>query len=120
MTLNKIQSNALPRSTQVDQYQQARENKRSNHASPTDLRSHQAPMPAGEDQAEISSNAKKLVDLRQALHTGISALEEEPDTRANKMAQVKDRLASGFYQSADVQDKVAMRLSTLFMEQDLL
>ncbi len=120
MTLNKIQSSALPRSPQVEQYQQAREHKRSNFAGPNDLRSQQAPMPAGEDQAEISANAKKLVDLRQALNTGISALEEEPDTRASKMAQVKDRLASGFYQSADVRDKVAGRLATLFLEQDLL
>ncbi len=71
---------------------------------------------ANTDHADISDNARKLVDLKKAVDTGRAALELLPEVREDKVAQVKDRLASGFYQSAEVRDNVAARLTSLVME----
>jgi len=67
-----------------------------------------------EDRAEISTSARRLVDLRAAYDAGRRAAVDEPDVRAEKVAQARERLASGFYHSAAVRDKVAEKLVGVF------
>jgi hypothetical protein len=59
------------------------------------------------DKAEISDTARRIVALRGALEAGKAAAAAEPDLREEKLAQVRERLASGFYNSVEVQAKVA-------------
>lgn len=93
-------------------------------ASPKDT-SNQAPAnPPGGDKAEISTRAQEFLDLRAAVDAGRATLEEleaveAVEARTEKMASVRERLASGFYQSAEVRDQVAGRLSSLFIDHPL-
>ena len=99
----------------LTQYDPAR---RDAPASPKDLSTHAGAEPQ-RDRAEISTRAQELVDLRQAVDSGRAALVEEPDVRADRVAEVKERLASGFYQSAEVRDQVAGRLTDMFLDHPL-
>ncbi|MEZ4388774.1 MAG: flagellar biosynthesis anti-sigma factor FlgM [Candidatus Krumholzibacteriia bacterium] len=87
-------------------------------ASPKDLSSHAGP-PAGEDKAEISTRARDLLNLRAAVERGRAALVEAPEVRTGKVAQARERLASGFYNSAEVRDQVAGKLASMFMDHPL-
>ena len=86
--------------------------------SPKNLSSHAASQPT-DDKAEISTRARELVDLRAAVDAGRTAMGEEPDLRAGKVAQARERLASGFYQSSEVRDQVAGKLARMFMDHPL-
>jgi len=84
--------------------------------------SHQAPVnPPGGDKAEISTRAREFLNLRAAVDAGRAALDEveAPDERPEKLAAVRDRLASGLYQSSEVRDQVAGRLSSMFLDHPL-
>ncbi len=59
------------------------------------------------DTAEISDTAQTLVDLRAAVDTGRAALASEPEVREEKLAQVRQRLQDGHYQTAEVQDELS-------------
>ena len=119
MALNPIQQPHASKVQLADRYQKASSPAPApGQASSKDLSNHQ-PLPSLSDQAEISSQAHKFVDLRQALDAGQQEIERTPDLRANKVARAKERLSSGFYHSAEVRDKVAGRLSQLFLEPDL-
>lgn len=63
------------------------------------------------DKAEISDGARRLVDLRRAVDAGRAALSTLPDVRPEKVAAARERLASGFYQSAAVRETVADRVA---------
>ncbi len=62
------------------------------------------------DHAVISSNARVLVDLRAAVDTGREVIASTPDVRHERLAQVRERLAAGYYQSAEVRQRVAGRV----------
>ncbi|MFT5232886.1 MAG: hypothetical protein ACI9UQ_000913 [Candidatus Krumholzibacteriia bacterium] len=62
------------------------------------------------DTAVISDKAHQLVALSQSLETGRSAIAALPDVRSDKIALARERLQSGFYQSAEVQNTMAQRL----------
>jgi hypothetical protein len=61
----------------------------------------------GADKADISDAARRLVDLRRAVDTGRAALASLPDVRPEKVAAARERLATGFYQTAAVRESVA-------------
>lgn len=63
--------------------------------------------PVTEDRAEISEKAHQLMEMRQAYETGLAAVGREPDIREEKLAEVRSRLAEGFYESQPVRDKVS-------------
>lgn len=119
MTLNKVDTSALTQSQLVESYHPARQRKHDTFAGPKELGNQAPPQPVT-DQAEISTDAHRLVDLRQAVDAGRAALDREVEVRADRIAQVKERLASGFYQSADVRDQVAGRISSLFFDRGLI
>ncbi len=116
MTLNKVDTSAMTQTHLVDPYGPTRQQKNdTNVASPKDT-GNQAPSPPLADQADISAEAHKLVDLKKAVDVGRAAMARETDDRSDRIAQVKERLTSGFYQSAEVRDQVAGRISSLFFD----
>lgn len=76
---------------------------------------------AGGDQLEISPAGQQLVDLKEAVETGKSALAALPDVREERVAEARQRLAQGSYHSSAVREKVAEKLVGVFgaMEADL-
>ncbi len=118
MPLNKVDTSAMTQTHLVDPYGPTRQHKGSNFASPKELGT-QASQPSLADQAEISADAHKLVDLKRAVDVGRAALDQPAEVRDDRIAMVKERLASGFYQSAEVRDQVAGRISSLFFDGDL-
>ncbi len=71
-------------------------------------------------KAEISDTAQKLVDLRAAVDTGRAALEALPDVREEKLAQARQRLQDGHYQSPEVQKKMSGILQGVLSKLDEL
>ena len=65
------------------------------------------------DTADISANAHRLIALRNAIDYGRRALEGVPEVRQDRMAQVRERLHRGFYNSVEVRARVAERLDDL-------
>jgi len=90
-----------------------------NHASAKDLSAGPSGNHDTGDKAEISARAHEILELRQAVDAGRSVLASEPELRADKLAQARDRMASGFYHSAEVRDQVAGKLTTMFMDHPL-
>lgn len=72
------------------------------------------------DKADISDAARRLVDLKAAVDAGRAALAQVPDVRPEKVAAARERLATGFYQSAEVRQTVAERVSGVFEGLDRL
>lgn len=79
-----------------------------------------AAAPAPADKAEISDAARRLVDLRAAVDAGRAALAQLPDVRPEKVAAARERLATGFYHSAEVRQTVAGRLGGVLESLDKL
>lgn len=92
-------------------------------ASAKDTASQAQALPqTGGDKAEISTQARELSYLRAAVDTGRAALAETPaasEAEAEKLTEVRQRLASGFYNSAEVRDQVAGKLTAMFMDHPL-
>lgn len=59
------------------------------------------------DRAVISDQARKLMEMRQTYEAGQAAIEREPELREDKVAQVRARLEEGYYESAQVREKVS-------------
>ncbi len=67
--------------------------------------------PKKSDRAEISDSAHQLADLRRAVDVGRAAYAATPDVRQEKVDLVKERLASSYYDSPEVQDAAAGRIA---------
>ena len=117
MSVNKLDNNVMNQAHLVDSYARTRPSRGDGVASPKDTGNH-LPAPAGgsADTADISENAVKMAELRQMVDAGRAAMDAEPEVRADRVALAKERLASGFYQSAEVRDKVAARISGMILE----
>ena len=63
------------------------------------------------DEVSISNDAR----MAQTLNRAMSAIEETPDVREGKVAEVQEKLQDGFYESDEVLDEVAEKAT-----QDLL
>lgn len=72
------------------------------------------------DRAEISETGKKLVELRRTVDAGRAAVEALPETRAQRMAEVRARLENGEYDSVEVRTQVAARLENVIKGLDSL
>jgi hypothetical protein len=107
MTMPKIDTTSFGPAHQAAAYAKNRGARPSTGA--TEPPQPSLPVPAG-DHAEISESARELVDLRTAVDTGRAALASEPETRADRVAEAKERLAAGHYQSLEVRQKTAARL----------
>jgi len=113
MAMDKINGSPLLQSGMLDRFQGTKTDKSKN----SEETGVTAPQPSSSgptsDKAEISETAHKLIDLRQAVDTGRVAMEQLPDIREDKIALAKQRMAEGYYQSEDVQNKVAEKLGSV-------
>jgi hypothetical protein len=113
MTMNKIDTSGMTQSNLVDGYHQVQPNK--DRPGSKEFSQHRA-QPSFSDHAQISDDARRLVDLRQAVDVGRAAVERASEVRDERVAQVRERLESGFYQSTEVRERVAERISGLILE----
>ncbi|MDY0110471.1 MAG: flagellar biosynthesis anti-sigma factor FlgM [Candidatus Krumholzibacteria bacterium] len=118
MALNKINPAVTSKTYQTDRYEKTSQPVNADPAGGKDVGTHRPPLSVS-DHAEISSQAQQFADVRQVLEMARQEVAKEPDVRAGKVAQARERLAAGFYQSTEVRDQVAERLSRLFLEPDL-
>jgi hypothetical protein len=79
--------------------------------------SREAPV---EDRAEISDQARRLEDLRRTMAAGREALSREPDVRQERLAEVRQRLAGGHYDSDEVRRSLAGRLGAVLRRLETL
>jgi hypothetical protein len=116
MTMNKIDTSGMTQSHLVEASNLPQPHKsRAGVAGTKDLSNQQAAL-SFSDHAEISDGAHRLVDLKQAVDVGRAALAREPEVRSDRVALARERLAAGFYQSAEVRERVAERISGLVLE----
>lgn len=59
------------------------------------------------DEVNISSDAR----LAQTLNRAMKAIDETPDVREDKVAEVEEKLEEGFYDSPEVLDEVAEQVT---------
>ncbi len=108
MGMDKINSSSLLQSGMLDS---ARQNNKVDEKKKPEAQATEAvpavSAPASGDTAEISETAHRLMELRQAVETGRVAMAGLPELREDKIALARERLESGFYNSAEVRDKVA-------------
>ena len=63
------------------------------------------------DRAEISPKAHHLNALRNAVDSGREALDQVPEVRQDRLAEVRARLNRGYYNSVEVRAQVAAKLN---------
>jgi len=108
MAMDKINGSPLLRQGVLDNSRQS--DRVGKDGKPVDVLSEIAPAankPAGGDTAEISDTAHRLMELRQAVDSGRVALDALPEVRPEKLEIARMRIKSGFYNSADVRERVA-------------
>lgn len=74
----------------------------------------------GGDRAEISADARRLNDLRRTLEGSRQAYAGLPEVRQERLAQVRERLDSGYYHSEEVRQTVAERLGSVLRRLETL
>jgi negative regulator of flagellin synthesis FlgM len=62
------------------------------------------------DKSEFSSNAQRLSDTKANLDIAKARLDSEPDIREEKVAEVREKIESGFYDSPEFIDKLADKI----------
>jgi flagellar biosynthesis anti-sigma factor FlgM len=62
------------------------------------------------DKTEFSSSAQRLNETKSHIETISAQLANVPDVRPEKVAEVKEKIKNGFYNSADFVDKLADKL----------
>lgn len=118
MAMNNINNSSLVRPGNLDRYQGTAKSEKDGKAENLEqnLGTTQPPKPT--DKAEISDAAHRMIDLRQAVDTGRDTIEALPDIREEKVEQAKKRLAQGYYNSLEVQDRIADKLGSVFNKMD--
>lgn len=109
MTMPKIDTTSFVPPRQAAAYAKGRAGNGQPSTAASDGTQPSLPVPTG-DRAEISANARDLVDLRASVDAGRTAIAQEPDVRAERVAAAKERLAAGHYHTAEVRQKTAARL----------
>lgn len=120
MTMPKIDTTPFGPSRQAEAYAKGRPPRQGEPSTAATEGSPVAPQAPRGDRAEISTGARNLVDLRAAVDVGRAAIAEQPDTRADKVAAARQRVASGYYQSDEVRMKTAERLQGVLDSVDRL
>lgn len=122
MAMDRINSPNLVRQGLVDKYKGAQKAKDADRdASGAGAAEQGAARPAQPaDSVQISDAARKLVDLREAVDAGRAALGELPEVRDDKIAAARKRLEQGFYNSPEVTQEVAARLSKVMNDMEEL
>ncbi|MBU8871892.1 MAG: flagellar biosynthesis anti-sigma factor FlgM [Gemmatimonadales bacterium] len=119
MSMNKIDGSQLIPTRQLDSSEAAVASKKSDatrdipaKGTASDIDSEKGVK--SKDTLEISAEARNLMETRQVYDAGLESVKEIPETRADKLAQVRSRLEEGFYNSTEVRDKVANGVEDTF------
>jgi hypothetical protein len=115
MTVNNVDHSHQTPSPRVDSYAATGRGRNGIFAGPKDL-GNEGPQPPTTDRASISEDAHRLAALRRVVDAGRAALAGDEAPRAARLVQVRERLASGFYHSAEVRDQVAEKISAYFFD----
>ncbi|MBN1128024.1 MAG: flagellar biosynthesis anti-sigma factor FlgM [Chitinispirillaceae bacterium] len=62
------------------------------------------------DRSEFSADAQRLSDTKAQSETIAAAIIGQPDIRAEKVAEVKNKIEQGYYDSEEFIDKLASKL----------
>lgn len=62
------------------------------------------------DRVEISSEAKSLQNAQAIRKTALAALKDTPDTRNDKMNEIREKVQSGFYNTPQAINDIADRI----------
>jgi flagellar biosynthesis anti-sigma factor FlgM len=71
------------------------------------------------DRSEFSSNAQRLSETKASFETINASVAAQPDVRSEKIAEVKQKIESGYYNSEEFIDKLADKLMKEFGMNDL-
>lgn len=66
------------------------------------------------DKSEFSSGAQRLSETRAQFETISTAIIGQPDIRTEKVAEVKEKIEQGYYNSEEFIDKLADKLLVEF------
>ena len=111
MVMDRISGFSNMGKTLLDRFQGSRRTDAHDRDPATETGSpHEDNRAAPADMAEISSKAHRIIALRHALDSGLTALEGLPEVRPDRVAEVRSRLNRGFYNSVEVRTRVAEKL----------
>jgi anti-sigma28 factor (negative regulator of flagellin synthesis) len=79
---------------------------------------HGAKAPAAEstEKVQISQKARDLLRMSELMNAARNSLDKTPDVRAERIAEVKERLRSGVYDTEGIRQELAHRLSGILGE----
>jgi flagellar biosynthesis anti-sigma factor FlgM len=66
------------------------------------------------DRSEISASATRLSETKAQFETIAASLSAQPDIRPERVAEVKQKIEQGYYNSAEFIDKLANKLLVEF------
>lgn len=66
------------------------------------------------DSTTFSSNAQRLSETRANIDIVSAQVNAEPEIREEKVAEVRKKIADGFYNSPEIIDKIAEKLLSVF------
>lgn len=65
------------------------------------------------EKLQISQKARELLRMSELMSSARNKLESEPDFRADKVREVKERMKAGVYETRAIRDELAHRLSSI-------
>lgn len=79
------------------------------------------PKPRGDttgdgEKVQISRKARELLRMSELMTSARNKLDSEPDLRAERVREVKERLKAGVYETRGVRDELAHRLSSILRD----
>jgi flagellar biosynthesis anti-sigma factor FlgM len=66
------------------------------------------------DRSEFSANAQRLSETKAQFEAIAASLESQPDIRPEKVAEVREKIDQGYYNSDEFIDKLAGKLLAEF------
>lgn len=112
MAMNKIDGFPFAQPHQLDKYTRADARSTAATRAQGTPPSTAAAEPT-QDHLTISDKALKLMELRDILQAGREALATMSDLPSDRMDRIRERLATGYYNSLDVQQAVAGRVGAV-------
>lgn len=75
-----------------------------------------APSPDSAEKVQISQKARDLLQMSELMNVARNSLDKTPDVRAERIAEVKERLRSGVYDTEGIRQELAHRLGGILGE----
>jgi len=75
-----------------------------------------APSAESTEKVQISQKAQDLLKMSELMNAARNSLDKTPDVRAERIAEVKERLRAGVYDTDGIRQELAHRLSGILGE----